>query len=69
MEYPEDALLTAGVQTKKTVYSRQESLRQQTHASRLELRGEAYPMRLNPLWGKKKDDLTCGVSFLTPCTV
>ena len=53
----------------KTVFSRQAGLRQQTRVGRLELNGEAYPERLNPLWDKDADALSRKVSYLTPCTV
>ena len=56
---------TAGME-EKIVYSRQAGLRQQTRIDRQELRGEAYPKRLCPLWTKGSRALTGRVSYLPP---
>ena len=53
----------------KRVYSRQEGLRHQLAVGRMELEGEAYPSRLNPLWNRERAALTGRVSYLSPCTV
>lgn len=58
-----------GSLVEKKIYSRQEGLRQQTRVGRLELNGEAYPERLNPLWRKDVNALEGRTSYLTPCTV
>ena len=58
-----------GTLPEKIVYSRQEGLRQQTRIDRMELRGDAYPHRLNPLWSRDKIVITGKVSYLTPVTV
>ena len=58
-----------GSQLEKNVYSRQEGLRQQTRVDRMELAGDAYPMRMNPLWTREKAALTGKVSYLAPITV
>ena len=53
----------------KQVYSHQQSLRHQARVGRLEMSGEAYPQRMNPLWNRRSAALTGRVGFITPCTV
>ena len=58
-----------GTLAEKIVYTRQEGLRQQTRVDRMELKGEAYPLRMNPLWTREKAAFTGKVSYLAPVTI
>lgn len=53
----------------KRIYARQEGLRQQARAGWMEMNGDAYPQRMNPLWNREAAAITGRVSYLTPCTV
>ena len=53
----------------KRIYTRQEGLRQQARIGWMEMNGEAYPQRMNPLWDRKAAAITGRVSYLAPCTV
>ncbi len=58
-----------GSLVEKQVFSRQEGLRQQTRVARMEMTGDAYPERLNPLWTREAAAITGKVNYLAPCTV
>ncbi len=58
-----------GSMDEKKVFSRQMGLRQQTRVARMEMNGEAYPERVNPLWDREIAAFTGRVSYLAPCTV
>ena len=61
--------LWTGSLREKNVHSHQAGLRQQMRVGRMELEGQAYPQRLNPLWYKEAAELTGKVNYLTPVTV
>lgn len=58
-----------GTLAEKKIYSRQEGLRQQMRVGDLELRGQAYPEKLNRLWTRENAELTGKISYLAPCTL
>ena len=58
-----------GPAREKQIYTRQLELRQQTRLERMEMDGDAYPERMNPLSKKNPDVFSKRASYLAPCTV